>query len=92
MWLSARSSRDAVPRSVAPVDPRDIAAVAAFREQPMRHGMPAPVIDELLDGLAARDGKTAETSPAVEEVTGPPPFTYAQWVAHNATALLPAQT
>ncbi|MBB3724414.1 NAD(P)H-binding protein [Nonomuraea dietziae] len=124
--------------ALAPVDPRDIAAVAVralldqrageayvvtgpqsltqiervriiaetigrplrfeevpreqFREQLLRHGMPAPVIDELLDGLASRDGKTAETSPAVEEVTGRPPFTYAQWVAHNATAFLPAQT
>ncbi|GAA3465552.1 NAD(P)H-binding protein [Nonomuraea roseola] len=124
--------------ALAPVDPRDIAAVAVralldqrageayvltgpqsltqiervriiaetigrplrfeevpreqFREQMLRHGMPAPVIDELLDGLAARDGKTAEISPAVEEVTGRPSFTYAQWVAHHAAAFVPAQT
>ncbi|WP_433243599.1 NAD(P)H-binding protein [Streptosporangium sp. CA-135522] len=116
--------------ALAPVDPRDIAAVAVralldrrtgeaflltgpqsltqidrvriiaetigrplrfeeqpreqFREQMLLHGMPAPVIDELIDGLAARDGKTEQVSPAVEEVTGRPPFTYAQWVARHA--------
>ena len=115
----------------APVDPRDIAAVAVralldqrvgeayvltglqsltqidrvriigetigrplrFEEQPreqfrkqllLHHGLPAPVIDELLDQLAARDGKTAQILPTVEEVTGRPAFTYAQWVAHRA--------
>jgi hypothetical protein len=56
----------------------------------LRHGMPAPVIDQLFDGLAARDGKTAEISPAVEEVTGRPAFTYAQWAAHRAAAFDPA--
>ncbi|WP_182906832.1 NAD(P)H-binding protein [Microbispora sp. H13382] len=56
------------------------------KEQLLRHGMPAPVVDELLDILAARDGRTAEISPAVEQVTGRPAFTYAQWVAHRAAA------
>lgn len=60
------------------------------KEQMLRHGMPAPLVDELLDGLAAREGRTAEISPAVEEVTGRPAFTYAQWVAHNAAAFGPA--
>ncbi|WP_214414997.1 SDR family oxidoreductase [Sphaerisporangium fuscum] len=122
--------------ALAPVDPRDIAAVAVrallderageaylltgpqsltqvervriigetigrplrfeevpreqFREQLLRHGMPAPVADELIDGFAARDGRTAEISPAVEEVTGRPAFTYAQWAAHRAAAFDPA--
>ncbi|MEU0567327.1 NAD(P)H-binding protein [Nonomuraea sp. NPDC005983] len=116
--------------ALAPVDPRDIAAVAVralldqrvgeaflltgpqsltqidrvriiaetigrplrfeeqpreqFQEQMLRHGMPAPVIGEFIDGLAARDGKIAQTVPTVEEVTGRPAFTYAQWVAHRA--------
>lgn len=117
--------------ATAPVDPRDIAAVAVralldrrvgeayvltgpqsltqidrvriiaetigrplrFEEQPrerfreqllLHHGMPAPVIDELLDQLAARDGKTVQTLPTVEEVTGRPAVTYAQWVARHA--------
>ncbi|MEU4222654.1 NAD(P)H-binding protein [Nonomuraea sp. NPDC026600] len=116
--------------ALAPIDPRDIAAVAAhalldrrageaylltgpqsltqidrlriiaetigrplrFEEQPreefleqmLHHGMPAPVIAELIDGLAARVGKTEQVLPTVEEVTGRPAFTYAQWVAHRA--------
>ncbi|MFE3454261.1 NAD(P)H-binding protein [Nonomuraea sp. NPDC059194] len=117
--------------AVAPVDPRDIAAVAVralldqrvgeayvltgpqsltqidrvriiaetigrplrFEEQPrerfrellIRHqGLPAPVVDELLDQLAERDGKTAQVLPTVEEVVGRPAFTYAEWVAHRA--------
>jgi uncharacterized protein YbjT (DUF2867 family) len=57
-----------------------------FREQMLRHGMPAPVIEQLFDGLAERDGQTAPISPAVEEVTGRPAFTYAQWAAHRAAA------
>jgi hypothetical protein len=39
---------------------------------------------ELVDGLAARVGKSEPVLPAVEEVTGRPAFTYAQWVAHRA--------
>ncbi|MBT2225322.1 NAD(P)H-binding protein [Nonomuraea sp. NEAU-A123] len=116
--------------ALAPIDPRDIAAVAVhalldprageahlltgpqsltqidrvriiaetigrplrFEEQPreqfleqmLHHGMPAPVITELVDGLAARVGKTDPVLPTVEEVTGRPAFTYAQWVAHRA--------
>lgn len=58
---------------------------AEFREQLLHHGMPAPVADHFLEGLAARDGKTAPVLPTVEEVTGRPAFTYAQWVAHRAT-------
>jgi uncharacterized protein YbjT (DUF2867 family) len=54
-----------------------------FREQLLRH-YPAPVVDQLLNALAALDGKTAQVLPTVEEVTGRPPFSYAQWIAHRA--------
>ncbi|WP_426512423.1 NAD(P)H-binding protein [Dactylosporangium sp. McL0621] len=122
--------------AMAPVDPRDIAAVAVralldgrtgeaytltgpqsltqvervriiaetigrplrfeevsrtrFREQMLLRGMPGPVVDQLFDGLAARDGTTAEVLPVVEDVSGRPPFTYAQWVAHRVAAFRPA--
>ncbi|SEH03164.1 Uncharacterized conserved protein YbjT, contains NAD(P)-binding and DUF2867 domains [Nonomuraea solani] len=61
-----------------------------YREQMLQHGMPAPVIDDMLEGLAALDGKTEPVLPTIEEVTGRPPFTYAQWVAHRAAAFGPA--
>lgn len=63
-----------------------------FRQQLLGHGMPTPVADAYLDGLATLDGKSAQTLPTVEEVTGRPPFTYAQWVAHHAAAFNPPQT
>ncbi|MFI6181677.1 NAD(P)H-binding protein [Nonomuraea sp. NPDC051191] len=59
---------------------------AQARRQLVGSGMPPQVADAYLDGLAALDGRTAETSPTVEDVTGRPPFTYAQWVAHRAAA------
>lgn len=116
----------------APVDPRDIAAVAVralldrhlgktytltgpqsltqidrvriisettgrplrFEEQPsdqfraeqLLQGAPPPAVDFLLDVLASADGKTAQVLPTVEEVTGRPAFTYAQWAAYHAAA------
>lgn len=116
--------------ATAPIDPRDIAAVAVralldrrvgeayvltgpesltqidrvriiaetlgrplrFEEQPreefrkelLLRGMPAPVADHFLEGLAARDGETAPVLPTVEKVTGRPAVTYAQWVAGRA--------
>lgn len=57
-----------------------------FQKEMLRHGMPAPVIAELMDGLAARVGRTDPVLPTVEEVTGRPAFTYAQWVANRAAA------
>jgi len=59
---------------------------AQFAEQMSRQGMLAPVIDQLIDGLAARDGKTAEVLPTVEEALGRPAFAYAQWAAHRSAA------
>ncbi|MFI6299379.1 NAD(P)H-binding protein [Nonomuraea sp. NPDC050790] len=119
--------------ALAPVDPRDIAAVAvralldartgqayeltgpesltqidrvriiaetigrplrfeelpreAFQEQLEHHGMPAPAVTELIEGLAARDGKVARVLPTVEDVTGRPASTYAQWAADAFTSM-----
>lgn len=115
--------------ATAPVDPRDIAAVAVralldqhagkaytltgpqsltqidrvriisetirrplrFEEQPrdqfrqqLLHGAPPLAVDFLLDLLASMDGRNAQVLPTVEEVTGRPAFTYAQWAAHHA--------
>ncbi len=61
-----------------------------FREQLLLHGMPTPVADHFLEGLAARDGKAAPVLPTVEEVTGRPAVTYAQWVARRASEFYPA--
>jgi uncharacterized protein YbjT (DUF2867 family) len=55
-----------------------------FREQMLLHGAPAPTVDSFLDLLAAADGKTAQILSTVEDVTGRPAFTYAQWAAHHA--------
>ncbi|MFD1938531.1 NAD(P)H-binding protein [Nonomuraea mangrovi] len=57
-----------------------------FRDEMARLGMPAPGIDDYVDALTARVGKTAEVLPTVEQVTGRPPLTYAQWVADHADA------
>ncbi|MEO3890536.1 NAD(P)H-binding protein [Nonomuraea sp. B5E05] len=57
-----------------------------LRDEMARLGMPAPGIDDYVDALTARVGKTAEVLPTVEQVTGRPPFTYAQWVADHAAA------
>jgi uncharacterized protein YbjT (DUF2867 family) len=47
--------------------------------------MPAPVVDAVL-GMMARAGSNAPVSPSVQQVTGRPPHTYADWVADNAAA------
>lgn len=119
--------------ALAPVDPRDIAAVAVralldervsqayvltgpqsltqidrvqiiaeainrplrfeevprdqLREQMLRHGMPAMAVDALLDGLAERVGRIEQVLPTVEEVTGRPASTYAQWATQHAAVL-----
>ena len=48
--------------------------------------VPPPVVDALLDMLASRVGTNAPVSATVEEVTGRPPHTYADWVAHRSSA------
>ncbi|MFK4041604.1 NAD(P)H-binding protein [Nonomuraea wenchangensis] len=57
-----------------------------FRDEMARAGMPAPGIDDYIDALTARVGRPTEVLPTVEQVTGRPPFTYAQWVADHAAA------
>jgi uncharacterized protein YbjT (DUF2867 family) len=57
-----------------------------FRDEMARLGMPAPGIDDYVDALTARVGKPTEVLPTVEQVTGRPPFTYAQWAADHAAA------
>ncbi|MFB4271379.1 NAD(P)H-binding protein [Nonomuraea sp. GTA35] len=57
-----------------------------LRDEMARLGMPAQGIDDYVDALTARVGKTAEVLPTVEQVTGRPPFTYAQWVADHTAA------
>ncbi|GAA5192206.1 NAD(P)H-binding protein [Rugosimonospora acidiphila] len=115
----------------APVDPRDIAAVAVralldgghagrayeltgpqsltqldrvrtigevigrpvrFEEQPreqfaaqLRQRMPEPAAEFMLDLLASMEGATAEVLPTVEEVTGRPAYSYAEWIRHWMT-------
>ncbi|GIH14244.1 NAD(P)H-binding protein [Rugosimonospora africana] len=54
-----------------------------FGEQLLRE-LPAAAVEALLDILAATDGTTAAVLPTVEEVTGRPAFTYAEWVATRA--------
>ena len=61
-----------------------------FREQLLLHNMPVPVADHFLEGLATRNGKTAPVLPTVEEVTGRPAVTYAQWVARHVAEFTPA--
>lgn len=63
-----------------------------FRQQLIGHGMSTPVAEAYLDGLATLDGTIARTLPTVQEVTGRPPFTYAQWVAHHVAAFNPPQS
>ncbi|GAA3507590.1 uncharacterized protein YbjT (DUF2867 family) [Streptosporangium album] len=57
------------------------------REQAREHmigQLPPQAVDFMLDGLASAVGRTAEVSPVVEQVTGRPAHTYAQWAAHHA--------
>ena len=69
---------------------------ARFEELPrepvrgmMAAHMPPSVVDELLDHRASTVGTTAEVLPTVETVTGRPPYTYAEWLAHHEADLKP---
>ncbi len=59
------------------------------RRQMAAH-MPEAVVDELLDHRASLVGTTAEVLPTVEQVTGRPPHTYADWLAYHAADFRPA--
>ncbi|WP_433241003.1 SDR family oxidoreductase [Streptosporangium sp. CA-135522] len=54
------------------------------RQQMIDSSLPPEFADTVLEVLAALAGKTAEVLPTVEEVTGRPPYTYAQWAARHA--------
>lgn len=45
--------------------------------------MPESVVDDVLAAFGSLVGTTAPVLPAVREVTGRAPFTYASWVAHH---------
>ncbi|MGW2219121.1 SDR family oxidoreductase [Nonomuraea sp. NPDC001684] len=55
------------------------------REQLIAH-TPAPVVDSMLTLFASFVGRAADVSPAVRELTGDEPHTYADWAARNAAA------
>ncbi|MEU8319601.1 SDR family oxidoreductase [Nonomuraea sp. NPDC048881] len=55
------------------------------REQMIAH-TPAPVVDSMLTLFASFVGRAADVSPAVRELTGDAPHTYADWAARNAAA------
>ncbi|MDP4510209.1 hypothetical protein [Nonomuraea turcica] len=48
--------------------------------------MPPPAADLLLDQLAAAQDTPAPVLPTVEQVTGHPARTYAEWVAHHSAS------
>ena len=52
------------------------------RERMLRR-LPAPIVDGLLDIFAAATTRPAEVLPTVEEVTGRPARTYAEWAADH---------
>ncbi|NUP68791.1 MAG: NAD(P)H-binding protein [Nonomuraea sp.] len=54
------------------------------RERMARHGMPHRIIDELLSLWAAAVGVPAAVSPAVEQLTGRPARSFAQWADEHA--------
>jgi uncharacterized protein YbjT (DUF2867 family) len=53
------------------------------RQQLLDH-MPPPAADFLLDQLAVAQAEPARVLPTIEQVTGHPARTYAEWVAHRA--------
>ena len=74
-------------RIIGEVIGRDVQWVAVSREQAreaMVKVMPPEFADTLLDLQAAQTGPASPgISPVVEEVTGRPPRTYREWVAHH---------
>jgi hypothetical protein len=48
--------------------------------------MPASVINMLLDAWAAAVGQPAWVTRTVEEITGTPARTFAEWIRNNASA------
>ena len=48
--------------------------------------MPPPIVDSVLEMLAAQVGRTAEVPDTVERVAGRPPYAYAAWARLHAAA------
>lgn len=56
----------------------------AAREKMVGRHMPPAVADTLLRMMADFENRPAEVSPAVEQITGRPPRTFARWAADHA--------
>ena len=54
-----------------------------FRERLLQRGVPAPVADGLVGMFAAATTRPAEVLPTVQQVTGRPALSYAEWVADH---------
>jgi uncharacterized protein YbjT (DUF2867 family) len=54
------------------------------RRQMAGYGAPPAIVDAVLGMLASAVGTTAPVLPAVERVTGRPPYPYARWAADHA--------
>jgi len=58
---------------------------AAFRAAAVGH-MPEAVVNDLLRYLASYVGRTAESSPDLEAITGQPATTFSDWAVENAAS------
>jgi (4-alkanoyl-5-oxo-2,5-dihydrofuran-3-yl)methyl phosphate reductase len=57
------------------------------RDGMVRAGLPVVLVDALIQvGIVIRSGRAADVLPTVEEVTGRPPLTFADWARENAGA------
>jgi (4-alkanoyl-5-oxo-2,5-dihydrofuran-3-yl)methyl phosphate reductase len=82
----ARLLGDAIGRKIEYVPVSDEAAADSFR----KHGLPGEVVEALLPfGKIVREGRASAVSPAVRNVTGRDPLTYAAWVKEYAAAFQP---
>ncbi|CAL9655560.1 NmrA family NAD(P)-binding protein [Streptomyces sp. enrichment culture] len=73
-------------RIIGEVLGKPVAFEELSREEALSHlvqQMPPDAAEFLLDQLASWQGVTAEVLPTVEQVTGRPAHTYAQWVEHH---------
>jgi uncharacterized protein YbjT (DUF2867 family) len=67
-------------RSLRVVEP----SIDATREQLIRYGMPAPVVEAILSRVRSGDGSGARVLPTVADILGRPPATFAHWAeAHR---------
>ena len=77
---------DAMGRKIAYVPVSDEASADSMRQ----HGLPIEVVSALMPfGKIVREGRASAVSPAVRNVTGRDPLTYAAWVKEYAPAFQP---